>query len=212
MKHSVRRSCQLLTVGAVALLPVLGSVSAAEAQTAVTYDYQASALGQTATGTITAQVTATAPSSVAAGSAFGVTVSVGSITVPSSASGYTLKQIQNLVLDLPVPSDSTYVSSSLSGGSNDGSGTPSVSESNGEVSIDIPGPIAGGTTFTLPTLTLDLTAGAAGGTVETTLGGTGYSDPGLTFTAVLNVAFFSVDASAVGYPAASPVLTTTSIS
>jgi dehydratase len=212
MTPTIRHFSRLLGTAMVALLPVLAAVSSAHAATAVTYDLQSSAVGQTADSTLGVQVSGSAPSSVAAGAAFSVALSVGSITVPASASGYSIQQIQNIDLKIPVPSDSTYVSSSLSGGSGFGSAAPSVSESSGVLDIAIPGPIAAGKTFTLPTLTLNLTAGASGGTVTTTLAGTSYSNPGLTFTAVISVLFFSVDAGTVGYPTTSPTLTTTTIS
>lgn len=212
MKPTIRHFSRLLGTALAALLPVLGTVSSAHAATAVTYDLQSSAVGQTANSTLGVQVSGSAPSTVASGAAFSVSLSVGSITVPTSASGYSIQHIQNIDLKIPVPSDSTYVSSSLSGGSDFGGGTPSVSESSGVVNIAIPGPIAAGQTFTLPTLTLDLTAGASGGTVTSTLAGTSYSDPGLTFTAVISVLFFSVNAATVGYPTSSPALTTTTIS
>ena len=186
------------------------ATSADAATTAVTYDCQASALGQTGTFTVSASVTATAPSTVAADSALTVTESVGSITVPTSADGYTVKSINGIKLKVPVPSDSTYDSASLAGGSNYGSGKPSVSEASGVITISIPGPISAGTTFTLPTLTLDLTSGASG-TIVSSLSGTSYSSPGLTFTAVLSVIGISINASAVGYPSATPTQTSTTI-
>ena len=209
---TIRRYSRLLGVLAAALFPVLGTVSGAQAATAVTYNLQGTAVGQTANFTVTAQAGGSAPSTVAAGATFSAALSVGSIHVPTSAGSYTLKQIQNIDLKLPVPAHSTYVSSSLSGGSNYGSGKPSVSQSGGVVTIVIPGPIAAGTTFTLPTLTLGLKAGASGSTINTTLSGTSYSNPGLTFTAVINVLFFTVNASVVGYPTTSPVLTSTKVS
>ena len=63
----------------------------------------------------------------------------------------------------------------------------------------VPGPIAGGSTFTLPTLTLNLTAGSSGSTTPGALAGTSYSDPGLTFTAVVPCSA-SRQRSAAGYP------------
>lgn len=212
MTPTIRHVSRLLGVVLAALLPVLGTVSAARADTAVTYNLQSSAAGQTATTTLSVQVTASAPSSVSAGAPFSIALSVGSITVPTSASGYTVTKIQTIDLKIPVPSNSTYVSSSLAGGSNYGSGTPSVSQSAGVVDIAIPGPISAGTTFTLPTLTLNLTAGSSGSIVTSTLSGTSYSAPGLTFTAVLSVFIFSINASTVGYPTTTPALTTTTIS
>lgn len=212
MTPTLRRVTRLFGTVLVAMAPVLATASAAQAQTAVTYNLQSSALGQTANSTLPVQVSGSAPASVPSGGALSVALSVGSITVPTSASGYTIKQIQDIDLKLPVPTDATYVSSSLSGGSGFGGGTPSVSVSGGVIDILVPGPIAAGTTFTLPTLTLQLTAGASGGTITSTLSGTSYSDPGLTFTAVLSVFGFSINAGTVGYPTTLPTLTSTSIS
>ena len=216
MKRSIplpHRALRPLAVAGVTGLAAFGlaSTASADTSTAVTYDCQASAAGSSGTFTVDATVTASAPSTVAADSALTITESVGSITVPTSADGYTVKEIEGIALELPVPSNATYDSASLSGGSDYGSGTPSVSESGGVITISIPGPISAGTTFTLPTLTLDLTSGSSG-TISSTLSGTSYSDPGLTFTAVLSVIGISVDASAVGYPSTSPTLTSTTIS
>jgi dehydratase len=212
MLTTLRRASRLAGIAAVALLPVLGIATEAQAATTVTYDLQASALGQTGTFTIAPSVSGTAPSSVAAGASFSISLSVGAITVPTSASGYTVKQISGIDLKIPVPTNSTYVSGSLSGGSNLGSGTPSVSESSGVISIAVPGPISAGTTFTLPTLTLSLTAGSSGSTVTSSVYGSSYSNPGLTFTTVISVIGISINASTVGYPTTTPALTTTTVS
>ena len=77
--------------------------------------------------------------------------------------------------------------------------------------VNIPGPIAGGSTATLPTLTINVTAGSSG-SINTQLAGSSYSNPGLTFTAVITVIFFNVNAATVGYPSTSPVLASTTIS
>src|SRR6266568_2288327 len=158
MSLSLAPARRPLAVALLAGLTVFGVASSASAATAVTYDCQASAVGQTGTFTVNASVTASAPSTVAADSALTITESVGSITVPTSASGYTVKSINGIKLEVPVPSNATYDSASLAGGSNYGSGTPSVSEASGVITISIPGPISAGTTFTLPTLTLNLTS------------------------------------------------------
>lgn len=212
MKNNSPHRRRTLTVAALTALActTLG-VSAASADTGVTYDVQASAVGQTGDFTVDAQVAASAPATVAAGGALTVTLSVGSITVPTSADGYTVKQIKGITLEVPVPANSTYDSASLSGGSGYGSGTPGVSESGNVLTISVPGPISAGTTFTLPTLTLDLTAGAAGQSIDTTLSGSSYSSPGLKFTAVLSVIGISINAAAVGYPSPDPTLTSTAI-
>lgn len=210
MYNSTHRR-RTLIIASVASLACLGLGTTADAATTgVTYDVQAGAAGQTGDFTVSAQVAASAPSSVAAGGALAVTLSVGSITVPQSADGYTVNQIQGISLEVPVPANSTYDSASLAGGSGFGSGTPTVAEANDVVTISIPGPISSGTTFTLPTLTLNLTAGSSG-TIDTTLSGTSYTSPGLTFTAVLSVIGLPVDAGAAGFPSPDPTLTTTTI-
>lgn len=206
----VRRSAALALLAVAATVGM--TTTAGAATTAVTYDVQAGAVGQTGDFTVSAQVAASAPSTVAAGGAVAVSLSVGSISVPTSADGYTVSQIQGIALKIPVPADSTYDSATLAGGSGYGSGKPTVSEASGLVTINVPGPIKSGTTFTLPTLTLNLTAGAAGSSIATTLSGTSYASPGLTFTAVLSVFGFSIDATAAGYPSPDPTLTTTTIS
>jgi dehydratase len=212
MKPTFRRvGVRMIGIAALALLPLLGTALTADAATqTVTYAIQSSAIGQTANSTLSVDVTTAAPATVSPGGALTITLTPGPITVPSSASGYTITQINSIKLLVPVPANSTYVSASLSGGSNLGSGTPSVSESGGVVTASVPGPIAGGATFTLPALTLGLTAGSSG-TITTQLAGTSYSNPGLTFTAVVSVFGFPVNAATAGYPNPNPVLATTTI-
>jgi dehydratase len=209
--HFRRVGVRLIGVTALALLPAFGTTLAAHADSqTVTYDIESSAAGQTSDSTLSVAVDTTAPATVAPGGAVSVVIAPGAITVPSSADGYSISQIQDIKLIVPVPANSTYVSATLSGGSGLGSGTPSVAQSGGVVTATVPGPIAGGATFTLPTLNLDLTAGSSG-TIQTQLAGSGYSDPGLTFTAVVSVLGFPVDAATVGYPDPNPVLATTTI-
>ncbi|HVV20926.1 MAG TPA: cyclase [Pseudonocardiaceae bacterium] len=213
MKSSFRRvGARVIGIAALALLPALGSTLTASADTqTVNYDIQSSAAGQTANSTLSVDVDTTAPATVAAGGSLSDVLAPGPITVPTSADGYTITQIQDITLKVPVPANSTYVSATLSGGSGLGSGTPTVSQSDGVVTVAVPGPVKGGATFTLPTLTLGLTAGTSG-SIVTQLAGTSYSDPGLTFTAVVSVLGFPVDAATVGYPDPNPVLATTAIS
>lgn len=207
MQAPLRRA---VIAAALAVLPALGMTVPAHADTQnVTYDIQSSAAGQTADGTLSVSVATTAPATVAPGASFTDVLAPGPITVPTSASGHSIQQIDNISLIIPVPSNSTYVSASLSGGSGLNS-TPTLSEGNGDITVSVPGPISGGATFTLPTLTMDLTAGGSG-TITTQLAGTSYSDPGLTFTAVISVLGFGVNAPTTGYPNPDPVLATTTI-
>jgi dehydratase len=211
MKPTHVAGVRLLARLALALVPLLGLVpSAAAATRAVTYDLRSTTAGHTADSTLTVRVDAAQPARVAPGGALTVTLSTDPIIVPDSVGGLPIRQIQDLALTIPVPANSGYGSCRLSGGANVGGGTPSCAESGGKVTVTVPGPVAGGVTVTLPTLTLDLTAGASG-TIDTQLGGSSYDDPGLTFTAVVSVSGFSVNAPTSGYPHPNPVLASTTI-
>lgn len=160
------------------------------------------------TSTQTASVTTTAPASVTAGSPVAITIAPGASTVPSTASGVTINNINTMKMIIPVPANSTYVSSSASGGSV--SGTTALVGSN--VVLTVPGPISGGTTYTPPIVTINVTA-TAPGTVTSKYAGTSYSSPGMTFNT--NVPLFGNIATSC-YPnntpaPASPTLTTTTV-
>ncbi|SDH38487.1 dehydratase [Lentzea fradiae] len=193
------------------LVPMLlfaSNASAAAPQT-VTYKLRATAVGQTSDFTLDQGVDASAPASVAAGGALTVTIDPAPNTIPSEAGGRTVREIKGLALRLPVPANSTFRSASLSGGAGLG-GTPTIALSGSDVVLSVPGPIRGGASFELPTVTINLTAGS-GGEIATKLGGTSYDAPGLTFTAVVTVIGIPINAAAKGYPDPNPVLTTTTI-
>jgi dehydratase len=206
---------------ALALVPVLafGTTAAAgqmldpasrsSANQTIVYKVRASALGQTADLTLNQDINATAPASVAPGGALSVTIDPGPNTVPSSGGGRTISEINTISLKLPVPANSTFVSASLSGGAGLGSTPPSVGKVGNDVVLNVKGPLKGGAAFELPTVKINLTAGASG-TIQTKLGGTSYDAPGLTFNAVV-VVIFPITAPAKAYPDPSPVLTSTTI-
>ncbi|GAA2468996.1 cyclase [Streptomyces thermolineatus] len=160
---------------------------------------------------IGANVDGTAPATVPSGSGFTAKLAPEAMTVPGTVGDYTVKSLSNLKLTVPVPANATLNGASLSGGSGLGSGTPTVATSGSNVVVTVPGPITGGSSFTLPSLSLDLTAGAAGNTVQTRIAGTGYSDPGLTFTAAVKASILTVNVPTACYPSPSPVLTSTAI-
>jgi dehydratase len=213
MKSPVRAGTRVLGIAILAAIPLLGmTLPASAASTPITYNLQSKAVGQTALSTIPVTISASSsPATVAPGGAVTVTLATGALTVPASASGYTIKDIQGIALDIAAPTNSTYVSCSLAGGSGLGSGTSTCSHSGSNVVVNIPGPIAGGATATLPTLTINTTAGSSG-SINTQLAGTSYTSPGLTFTAVVSVIGISVNAPTTGYPTTSPILATTTIS
>jgi len=154
-------------------------------------------------------VDTTAPASVAPGGALDIVVDPAPNEVPSEAAGYTVKEVHSFTLKVPVPTNSTLTGVDLTGGSGLGS-DPTWSESGGVVTVSFDGPIAGGSTFELPTITAHLTAGASG-VIESTLYGTSYDDPGLTFTAVVSTFFGDVSAPTSCFPNPNPVLTSTTI-
>ncbi|MFE7777048.1 cyclase [Streptomyces sp. NPDC057445] len=188
----------------------VGPASAAE--TPLTFGCQATPpIGGAQNFDVGTGVNATAPESVASGSDFKVTLAPSAITVPGSVNGYTVKTISNIKLSMPVPANATLTGKSLSGGSGIGSGVPSIAVSGNTVVMTVPGPIKGGSTFTLPAVNLDLKAGAAGTAVTTQLAGSSHSDPGLTFTASVTVVFFPVSVPTSCYPSPNPVLSTTTV-
>lgn len=194
---------------ALALLLATSAPASAEPH-AITYQLQATAFGQSAEFTLDQPVDATAPETVAPGGTVTAVIDPAPNTVPAEASGYTVREIKTITLIVPVPANSTFQSATITGGAGLGSGTPTIALSGTNVELKIAGPIAGGANFELPTITINLTAGASGA-ITTQLGGTSFASPGLTLTAGITAFGFPVDAPATGYPDPSPILTTTTI-
>jgi dehydratase len=212
MKSALRRiGTRALAGTAAALLPLVLLASPASAATTVNLDCQANApiVGPQQLN-LSQDATVTAPATVAPGGSLQVVVAPAPTTVPTTVSGYTVKQLTGFALKVLVPANSTYVSATLSGGSGLGSTPPTIAVSGGVATISFPGPIAGGATFQFPTVTIALTA-AASGSIETHLGGTSYTDPGLTFTAVVSSIIGDISAPTACFPNPSPVFSTTTI-
>ncbi|HEY3472129.1 MAG TPA: cyclase [Amycolatopsis sp.] len=201
---------RLAALTAAAALP-LALATPASAATTVTFDCQADApiVGPQQVS-LDQDTDVTAPATVAPGGAFDVVIDPAPNTVPSDVSGNKVKNINPFALKFTVPANATYVGADLAGGSNLGSTPPTISAANGVATLSFPGPIAGGSTFELPTITVHLTAGQSG-TIETKLSGTSYSDPGLTFKAVASSIIGDVTAPTSCFPNPSPVFTTTTI-
>lgn len=203
----------LLETGAAAVVAVVASVllaPPAAAATDILYDCQADTPLGTENLTLNQTVDATAPASVAPGGALDIVVDPAPNQVPAEAAGYPVKNVNSFTLKVPVPTNATLTGVDLTGGSGLGS-TPAWTEADGVVTVSFAGPIAGGATFELPTITAHLTAGASGA-IESTLYGSGYDDPGLTFTAVVSTFLGDISAPTSCYPNPNPVLTTTTIS
>ncbi|WP_141867315.1 hypothetical protein [Arthrobacter sp. SLBN-53] len=104
---------------------------------------------------------------------------------------------------IPVPANSTFVSTSTSGGTV--SGSAALVGSN--VVLTVPGPISGGSSFTPPAVTINVTANAPG-TITSKYAGTSYSSPGMTMTTRVSP---GINVATSCYPNPSPTLTTTNV-
>jgi dehydratase len=200
--------------GALALAAGLALATPASAATVpVTFDCQAHPpIGSPQQLSLDTSIEADAPATVAAGATFEAVLTPDPMTIPATAGGYMVNKLSNMTLRIPVPANATYQSATLTGGSNLGSGTPTVSEADNVVTAIIPGPLSGGTTIQLPALHLTLTAsGPAGATIDTHLAGTSYTDPGLLFTANVQVGIFPVDVPATCFGNPVPTFTSTTI-
>ena len=151
-------------------------------------------------------VNATAPATVRPNTRFTIAVDLQPGTLPSEVKGFKLQEVRDLVLRVPVPANSSYVSAKLIGGSGL---NPSVQREGNDVVIKVAGPIPGGATYQLPTLSVRLKSGRRGTAVETKLKGTSYDDPGLTLQAKIKWKFLSTSAPVACYPDPNPALTTT---
>lgn len=179
------------------------------AATDINYSCQADTPLGPQSASLTQTVDATAPATVAPGAAFDVVVDPAPGVVPDAVSGFTVKNVNTFSLKVPVPSNSTLTGVDLTGGSNLGS-TPTWTQSGDVVVVQFAGPIAGGSTFELPTITAHLTAGASG-VIESGLYGTSFDDPGLTFTTVASTILGDINAPTSCFPDPNPVLTSTTI-
>ena len=155
-------------------------------------------------------VNATAPATVRPNTRFTVAVDLQPGTLPSEVKGFKLQEVRDLALRIPIPANTSYVSAKLSGGSGLNS-TPSVQLDGNTAVVKVAGPIPGGASYQLPTLSVRLKSGRAGTTIETKLKGTSYDDPGLTLQAKIKWKFLSTTAPVVCYPDPNPALTSTRV-
>ncbi|OJF14163.1 hypothetical protein [Couchioplanes caeruleus] len=215
MRRLVRTAGLLTAAGGLVLAGLLAAVPAAHAAAAVpvTLDCQGRPpLGPPQQLTLSTAIQADGPAEAGTGTDFDVTLSPDPMTAPPTAGGFTVNNLRTLVLRVAVSSGAGVRSAALSGGVDIGSGTPTVTHADGLVTATVPGPIAGGATFQLPTLHLRLTAvGAAGTAITTTLAGTGYTDPSLTFAANVRAGVLNLNVPTACYPTPSPTFTSTTI-
>jgi dehydratase len=201
-----------LAAGAAVLVAFLTALPASAATVVATsHQCTATALGVTQTVTQNLNVDVTAPASAASGSHFTVVLAPEPATVPTMAGQFTIVRIQNLQLKVTV-TNATVNSATLSGGSSN-LGTTGVTFSGGLITATASGPIAGGASFTLNTLTLDLTAGTAGSPAKTSLVGTNdRNTTDLIFVTVVRSGPFTINANTNCVPNPNPTgLSSTSV-
>jgi dehydratase len=211
MTHSpTRRIAARFGVVAVALGAVLATASPASAEPqTIVYPCQATTgLGVFETS-IDQVVDGTAPATVAPGGNLTVTIVPAPDQVPTTSLGFPITEARDFRLVFPVPANSTLVSASLSGG--EGLGAEPVLTVEGDTVVaTLDSSLAGGASYTLPTLTMELTA-AQEGTIDVVMGGTSYTDPGLSMTIVVDVLGTPLEAATACYPSPNPVLASTTI-
>ncbi|MGF6886452.1 dehydratase [Nocardia sp. GAS34] len=198
---------RVATLAPVALISTLCLAGTANAATTINWTCQGTVDGIAANSSMSTSVTGTAPATATAGSAVSVTLTPGSVTVPSNASGFTVNNVSNIVMTATV-TNGTANSVTASGGSV--AGTAAVS--GGNVVLTVPGPISGGTTYTPPAEAIQTTAGASGKTMTVQYAGTSFSSPGMTLTVNVQTPFGAQNVATVCYPNPNSALTSTTIS
>ncbi|MFF1818471.1 hypothetical protein ACFVWG_14315 [Kribbella sp. NPDC058245] len=198
----------LLILG-VAVLPLIFGLPAA-AQPVASYACRADTKFGKHLLSLRQGVDAKAPGTVKPNHRFSITVDLKPGQLPGEVKGFTLKEVRDLSLRVPIPANTSYVSAALTGGSGLNS-TPSVRLDGRVAVITVAGPIPGGAAYQLPTLTVRLKAGRRGAVIETRLKGTSYDDPGLTLTAKIKWKFITINSPVSCYPDPNPALTRTTI-
>jgi dehydratase len=125
----------------------------------------------------TRDYTVSAPAEVRRGVPFTVVVD----PAPASTNAAYIQQIKDVRVAVKLPADATLLGWRLTGGSGVGAG-PTVSVSGDQLTVTAPGPLAGGTVYDMPAITLYLVSLRAPATVTTAPGGTSFAQPGFAFT------------------------------
>lgn len=193
----------------VALTPVLPAAAVPAGPTA-SYACRADTKFGRQTFSLRQGVDAKAPETVKPGARFSIVVDLKPGSLPGEVKGFKLKEVRDLSLRIPIPTYSSFVSATLSGGSGLGS-TPTVEQRDGVVTIRVNGPIPGGAGYQLPSLSVRLKAGARGKVIQTRLQGTSFDNPGLNLQATIKWKFVTIKSPVACYPDPNQALTSTTI-
>jgi len=200
-------------VAGIAVSAVLSTSSAAMAVTSVHIDEtcKPSEPVSGAPFTISTTFNGTAPVSAAKGAVVTGSGVADPWTVPSDINNLPVTEVHDFGIRLVVSSNATVLNATLSGGSNYGTGTPSVTRTGNSVTLNVPGPLAPGSIVQLPAINFTIQAGTTSGTVTTSLTGTGFDDPGITTTGILDEDGLSLVVPATCYALTPSTLTSTVI-
>jgi dehydratase len=204
-KSALVRVAAIAPVALAATFGLAGTASAAA--TTVSWTCQGTVDGIAQTSSLSTTVTGTAPATATSGSTVAITLTPGAVTVPSTASGFTVNSVSNVVITTAAPTNSTLVSATAGSG-----GTGTVAVSNGAVVLTVPGPIAGGATYTPAPEDISVTAGTSGQTIQTLYAGSSFSSPGMTLTVNVQTPLGPANVATVCYANPNPTLTSTTIS
>ena len=119
---------------------------------------------------------ATAPATVRPTQLFKIVID----PAPTTTNATYLKAMKDVTTVYQLAGGAYPLSVQLTGGSNIGTAPSSVTVSGGKLTVTTPGPIIGGETYDLPTVTVNLVA-RANGTVTSAPGGTSFTDLGFHF-------------------------------
>jgi dehydratase len=135
-----------------------------------------SVLGTTAASQQFTTTVKGAPPQSLPGAIFSLAISDLGESLPSTMQGFPIANASNVQVMYQMPTNATFVSATLSGGTGVGSGatvtevTDPLSPTQNDVVESVPGPIAAGASFALPTINLTLAASqTAGSTIDTGL-------------------------------------------
>ncbi len=212
-KHAIAGAVFATTLTVGTALPAHAAAPPAVTTTPVSFACRADPPFESVLFTQNQTITANVPSSVSRGASFSGTGSSAPFVVPTEVNGIANRELRDFTLTMVMSGSATVTGATISGGVNIGPGTPSVSSTSTSVTLVVPGPLAAGSTVTLPRVRINARASNRSGVVRLKVAGTDYTDPGLKVTSVVPLdPDPPIIAPSSCYPSPSPVLSTTTVS
>ena len=132
-------------------------------------------------------LTTSAPNKAEAGEQFDIFSQPDAATAPGSVQGFSINNIRQFEVRIPLPPNATRVNEAIVGGTGFGYGSANIvwDAGNSRWVFTITGPIAGGANFQFPQIRIGVQAtGAPGSTIEPRLGGNSKTNFG--FSLIVN--------------------------